>query len=95
MAKAMRYWSNDKLDRELAFAKPSAGLDLASRKWLADVEAEVKRRLRRTMKVERFTAKNDSWYSVVVRGDLATGVMHATKAAAETEMNEIGRGANG
>jgi hypothetical protein len=45
-----------------------------------------------TFEVVRFTAEDgDSWWSVVLAdgGDIATGVMHATREEAEAELREL------
>lgn len=42
--------------------------------------------------VEEFTATDgDRWWSVVAAGDIATGVMHGSKAEADAEASELAR----
>jgi hypothetical protein len=42
--KLMSRWSDEKLDRERAFAEGSVGDDPRAAQWLADIKAEVHRR---------------------------------------------------
>lgn len=40
----LQTWSDEKLDRELAFAEGSVGDDPRAAQWLADIKAEIQRR---------------------------------------------------